>query len=584
MVAVHYCTHGEVSGRSLIRSPQGRASAHRRCTCSTLTDDARGTFMAMQSKHQPTATNEEMSRTKTGPPRASMPSRRLAVAIVGAGLAGIGLAMRLKRAKIDSFTIFESSGDIGGTWSANTYPGAACDTPSILYSYSFRPNRTWSRLFPNQREILEYLRECAHELELQPHLALGVSVERATFDPARGVWVLDLDDGTSTEANVVVSCAGALCKPSIPRFPGIEGFEGPVFHSARWDHDVELRNRDVAIIGSGASAIQIVPQLVRSVRNLYLYQRAPQWILPKRDRALSAFERWTFARFPAVQRLYRSYMFWQRELRTLAFMYPWLMRLGERKARRFLARSISDPALRRTLTPSFTMGCKRVLLSDDYYRAVASSNVEILSSPVESIGAHEIITKDRALRRVDAIILCTGFQVEPIRYPVLGLGGVSLAERWERAPEAYLGTTASDFPNFFFIMGPNTGLGHNSTLVTIEAQIGYILACIAEMQSSNIKYMHVKEPVQALHHARIRRWLGGTVWTSGCRGWYHDRNGDNTAIWPNFALRFRLIARRMKPTSFHIVHWPAPALDATDPPHHDPPTFGRHAREIARTP
>jgi cation diffusion facilitator CzcD-associated flavoprotein CzcO len=479
------------------------------------------------------------------------------VLIIGSGFAGLGMGIRLKQAGIESFTILEQAGGVGGTWRDNHYPGAACDIPSHLYSFSFEPNPRWTRAFGEQTEILAYLEHCADKYGLRPHLRFGAEVVRASFDERSGIWEVIARDGRTWRARALVSGCGGLSRPSYPDIPGLSSFEGKTFHTARWDHRFPLEGKTVGLIGTGASAIQIVPEIAPRVGRMHLFQRTPPWIMPKPDRDIGPVERAIFRRAPALQRLARMGIYLALEWRAVAFVSaPGLLKRAEPMALRYLASRVRDPALRAKLTPSYTLGCKRILMSNDYFEAVQRDNVELVTDEIERVIPAGIVTRGGVTRRLDALVLATGFQAAEAVSPfeTRGRGGRDLNEAWRRGPEAYLGTTVSGFPNLFLLMGPNTGLGHNSMVFIIESQIQYALDCIRTMRSRGLRFVDVLPDAQARYNERIQARLAKTVWNvGGCASWYKTRDGKNTTLWPGFTVEFRLRTRRFDPAAYDLV-------------------------------
>ena len=487
------------------------------------------------------------------PPRAPA---RLEVLVVGGGFAGIGMAIRLRRAGIVDFEILEQAPRVGGTWRDNSYPGAACDVESHLYSFSFAPNPAWSRTFAPQAEILAYLERCVAGFGLGPHLRLGVGVTGARFDEAAREWEVTATDGVVRRARVLVSATGGLNRPALPEIPGLDAFEGPVFHSARWRHDVPLAGKRVAVVGTGASAIQIVPSIAPDVARLDLYQRTPPWILPKADRAITDAERAAFRRVPALQRLARAKQYLSHELLAVGFVGDVrVMSLGERMARRYLAESVRDPALREALTPRYTFGCKRVLLTNDYFPAVQRANVELVTAGIERVTARGVRARGGREREVDALVLATGFQaaeaVAP--FPVTGRGGRDLDRAWAGGAEAYLGTSVAGFPNLFLLIGPNTGLGHSSMVLMMESQFAYVLDALRTMRARGLGLVDVRPEEQAAYNARLAARFPKTVWATGCSSWYLTQGGRNTTLWPGTTFEFRLATRRFHLGAYEVA-------------------------------
>ncbi len=472
------------------------------------------------------------------------------VAIVGTGFSGLAMAIQLKQAGIDSFLLLEKADAIGGTWRDNTYPGAACDVPAHLYSFSFEPNSSWSRVYAGQAEILEYLRHCARKYGLIPYIRFHAEVTGAQFDEAHGTWTVHLKDGQHVRARALALGNGPLHLPAYPAIPGRERFLGPAFHSAGWRHDVELSDRTVAVIGTGASAIQFVPQIASRVRKLYLFQRTPAWILPKLDKPFSRARRWLFERLSLVRWLYRTALYWNLEWHAAIFQSPkrlaWFF---EWAARAHLAVSVRDRKLRARLTPKYRLGCKRVLLSNDFYPAVQRPNVELVTEGIEAIGPRSVRTRDGAEHEVDAIVYGTGFEVAryltPIR--IVGRGGQELSELWREAPSAYLGMTVNGFPNLFLLLGPNTALGHNSMIFMIEAQARYVLQCIQALRARELRWLEVRPEVQRRFNERLHQKLRHTVWQAGgCHSWYQTARGHNAANWPGYTFDYWWRTRRVR--------------------------------------
>lgn len=474
------------------------------------------------------------------------------VAIIGAGFSGLGSAVRLMRAGVSDLLIFERADDVGGVWRDNRYPGSACDVESHLYSFSFALNPNWSHSFSGQPEIWEYLRRCARDYGLLPRIRFGHEVLSARWEPPAARWRIVTTQGEYS-ASVLVMASGALSEPATPALPGIEGFAGPAFHSARWDDGVDLRGRRVAVIGTGASAIQFVPQIQPLVARLSLFQRTPPWVLPRPGRPISDAERLLFRRLPIAQRARRAWIYAVRELLGLGFRHPRLMASLERVARRHLAESVPDPALRARLTPDYTIGCKRILLSSDYYPAIARPNVELVTAGVAEVRPRSILGADGVERPADAIIFGTGFQVTdlPFARHVFRGDGRSLADVWGGSPRAYLGTAVAGFPNLFILQGPGTGLGHSSVLLMIEAQIDHIVGAVAYMGRRGVVALEPRESAQAAFVADLDRRMAGTVWTAGgCRSWYLDRTGRNSTLWPGSVGSFRRRASRFAPRAY----------------------------------
>jgi cation diffusion facilitator CzcD-associated flavoprotein CzcO len=465
------------------------------------------------------------------------------VLIVGGGFSGLCTAIQLRKAGMDSFLLIEKSDDIGGTWYDNRYPGCACDIPSHLYSFSFELWPDWSRMYPGQQEIHDYLRRCVEKYGLAPQIRLNTCFREAVWDESEGLWYVSAGDGLQIKARVLVSGVGGLHVPQYPKLKGLEDFKGPAFHSSTWDYSVDLAGKNVGVIGTGASAIQFVPQIAPHVGKLYLFQRTPPWIVPRMDFAISDKWRRRFRRYRPVMKAFRQLIFWRQEFRVLGFLGNKFVRgKATEIANNHLAKQISDPKLRAALTPNYELGCKRVLVSDDYYPALRRSNVELVTAGIEEVRGHSIVTADGAERSIDALIYGTGFRAtEPlIGIRVVGRGGVEIHEAWRERMNAYLGITVNGFPNLFILLGPNTGLGHNSIILMIEAQVRYVMSCLSLMKRENRRVMEVRTETQKQFVEDVHRRLKDTVWQNGgCRSWYQDpRTGENTTLWPGSVVAY----------------------------------------------
>ena len=466
---------------------------------------------------------------------------RVHIAIVGSGFSGLGMAIKLKQAGMHDFVVLERGDDIGGTWRDNTYPGCQCDVPSNLYSFSFAPNPDWTRTFPLQPEIQDYLRGVADRFGIRPYVRFGQELSGAAWDEEERVWRIEASGGTLT-AKFLISAIGGLSTPSLPDIPGLSDFEGTVFHSAQWDHDHDLRGERVAVIGTGASAIQFVPRIQPEVAHLKVFQRTPPWIMPHRDRATARIERRLFRRAPVAQRLVREAVYWGRETFAIGFLDKRFARPVEAIARKHLERSVPDPELREKLTPVYTIGCKRILPSNDYLPTLTKPNVELVTDGISEVREHSIVTSDGVEHEVDTIILGTGFLATdvPLAKHIRGADGQSLDEMWNGSFEAYLGTTIANAPNLFWLFGPNTGLGHTSILVMLEAQIDYVMKGLRAIERDGIDRIETRPEVQRRYNEKLQRRLEDTVWNSGgCSSYYLDRNGRNSTIWPGFTFTFR---------------------------------------------
>lgn len=477
------------------------------------------------------------------------------VIIVGTGFSGLCMAIQLKKAGKHSFVILEKAEGVGGTWRENHYPGCACDVPSHLYSYSFEPNPSWSRMFAPQQEILSYLEHCADKYGLGPHLRFGAEVVEARFDEARALWRVRVRDGATLTARHLVLGVGALHRPATPNVEGLDTFEGHAFHSARWDHDYDMTGKRVGVIGTGASAIQLTPRVAEQAEQLHLFQRTPPWVMHKPDRAIPPAERRMLARIPGMQRLYRYLIYWWMEARGFGFTVgPWVMKIARWMGKRHIRRQLRDPALRAAVTPNYTPGCKRILMADDYYPALERPNVDVVTQPITRVTRRGIVTADGVERPVDALVFATGFEVTDFLTPmrVFGRGGREITDAWRSGIEAYLGTTVSGFPNLYLLMGPNTGLGHNSMVFMIEAQVRYVRRYMRLLERRGAEFADVKPDVQRAYNGRLQPRLEHTVWASGCQSWYLDEHGKNSTLWPGFTFEFWFKTLRVREADYEL--------------------------------
>ncbi|HWA01617.1 MAG TPA: NAD(P)/FAD-dependent oxidoreductase [Caulobacterales bacterium] len=475
------------------------------------------------------------------------------VIIAGAGFSGLGMAIALKRAGRESFLVLEKADRVGGTWRENRYPGCACDIPSNLYSFSFAPNPDWTRLYPTQSEIWAYLERCADRFDLRRHIRFNSALTKAEWDEADNLWRLQAGGGETLTARALVSGMGGLHVPRLPDLPGADRFAGASWHTAAWRDDMPLAGKRVAIIGSGASAVQIAPEIAPIVAQLDLYQRTPNWIVPKNDRPVALEERALFQRAPFLQELKRRLVYLTHELRAPYFMHPPARGgLGERFALKHLTRQVADPALRAKLTPRYRMGCKRVLISDDFYPALARKNVELIDGGAVAITATGVVGAGGAERPADVIIYATGFKPMDLitNVVITGLAGRSLNAEWAAGSEAFLGTAVSGYPNFFTLMGPNSGLGHNSMIYMIESQIAFVMDALAKLDLHHATALDATPEAQRAFNEEIQAKLRKSVWGTGCTSWYLTPDGKNCTLWPDYTFRFRARTKRVREEDF----------------------------------
>ena len=469
------------------------------------------------------------------------------VLVVSAGFAGLGTAIRLDRHGFTDFVVIDKGAEVGGTWRDNTYPGAACDVPSQLYSFSFARNPHWSRSYSPQPEIQDYLRDVATRAGVLDRFRFGVEMQDANWDESDRVWRVQTSAGPVT-ADILVSGAGGLSEPRLPDIEGLDEFGGELFHTAQWDHDVDLTGKRVAVIGTGASAIQVVPAIAGKVAHLDLFQRTAPWVMPRNDRPYTAVEKAAFRLLPPVQAAYRAGIYWGLEARVPLFArVPVLGQVMGRGATAIATRhihsAIDDADLRAAVTPDFAIGCKRILISNDYYPALARDNVDVITSGIARVTPTGVVTRDGEERPVDVIIVATGFHTTdlPIADHIKGRDGRTLADTWrESGMAAHKGTTVAGFPNLFLIVGPNTGLGHSSMVFIIESQIAYIVAALQHLGAEGLAAVEPTQEAQDAWNDDLQRRLGRTVWSQGgCASWYLDENSRNTTLWPRATFRFR---------------------------------------------
>lgn len=477
--------------------------------------------------------------------------------IIGSGFGGLCAAIKLQQDGFTDFVVLERGSDVGGTWRDNTYPGAACDVPSQLYSFSFALNPNWSRSFSPQPEIQSYLQRVARRSGTLDRFVFDTSVEDAVWDDAAQEWVVQTTRG-QVRARTIVSAAGGLSEPRLPDIDGIDSFAGEIFHSARWNHRASLKGKRVAIIGTGASAIQIVPEVQKVAAHLDVYQRTAPYVLPRHDRPYGGLERLLFKHVPLVQRAYRTAIYWGRECYVPAFTrFPKLAYPAKALALGNLAKAVSDPVLKAALTPAFEIGCKRILISNTYYPAIAADNVDLVTDPISAITPTGIVTADGTEREIDVLIVATGFHTTdlPIADHIVGRYGKTLAETWaDGGMAAYKGTTVHGFPNLFFIVGPNTGLGHSSMVHIIESQVTYIRACLQAMRSEGYAAIEPTRDAQEQWNDDIQRRMRPTVWnTGGCASWYLDEHGKNTVLWPRSTFAFRGLLSRWDRDAYRVA-------------------------------
>jgi cation diffusion facilitator CzcD-associated flavoprotein CzcO len=481
--------------------------------------------------------------------------KRRSIAVIGGGFGGVGASVMLRDAGYDDVTVFERSERLGGVWHHNTYPGAACDVASHFYEFSFEPNPRWSRRYAPQAEIQAYLEDVARRRGVVDRFRLGTEVTRASWDEQRAKWVLETSDGTH-DADILITACGQLRIPAFPPIPGADDFDGPAFHTAEWRHDVDLTGKRVAVVGTGCSAIQTVPAIQPLVERLDVYQRSPGWTFPKMDFAYKERTKRLFERFPLLQRLDRAALFYFMELGAVGMTRKrWLLAPFRAAGRLQIRAAIKDPELRRKVTPTDELGCKRLMLTDDWYPTLTEDNVELVTDGIAEVTPKGIRAEDGTERAVDVIVWATGFKAHGFVAPmeIVGAGGHRLADEWAQVPRAYLGLTVPRFPNMFMLYGPNTNGGTGSVIYTIEAGMGHVLAALGELDRAVARRIELRREAADRFEAELREALAGTVWHSGCTNWYVDENGNDPNQWPWRWDAYRRRTARLEPGAYALA-------------------------------
>lgn len=494
------------------------------------------------------------------------------VIIVGTGFSGLGMAIQLRKQGREDFVLLEKADDIGGTWRDNTYPGCACDIQSHMYSFSFEQNPDWTRSFSTQPEIWDYLVRVARKYDLYRHIRFEQEMTGARWDEGERAWHVHSASGDEFVGQFLVAGVGALHIPKVPELPGIDRFAGTTFHSANWDHDYDLRDKNVAVVGTGASAVQFLPQIAPDVELLTLFQRTPPWVMPKTDHKIPRWAKRLFEVVPGAQRLYRDALYWMLESRALGFNgHPGVMKLMQKLAKRNIDKHVDDPELREKLTPDYVMGCKRVVISNDYYPALNRDNVDVVTAGISEVTEHGIVDTMGVWHEADAIIFGTGFHVTDAfdNLEIVGRDGRNLAKQWSsEGMQTHMGINVSGFPNLFFLLGPNTGLGHNSVVFMIESQISYVAQAMDVVEQAGAEAIDVRPDAQEQFNTEIQRKLDKGIWTQGgCTSWYLDASGVNRTVWPGFTWKYWLQTRKVDACEFELLgdaH--RPAADAQPEP------------------
>ncbi|MBA0126204.1 NAD(P)/FAD-dependent oxidoreductase [Haloechinothrix sp. YIM 98757] len=481
------------------------------------------------------------------------------VLIIGAGFAGLGTAIRLKQAGITDFVILERGSDVGGTWRDNTYPGAACDVPSLLYSFSFVPNPDWRRAYSGSREILEYIHHMVDTFDLRRHIRFHTNVTGLEYHEETALWSARTEDGSSFTARAAVMATGPLSNASLPDIPGIDTYQGHTIHSARWDHDYDFTGKHVAVIGTGASGVQIIPELAARARKVKVFQRTPGWVLPKPNPGHPAWLTAAFRRAPVVQAFLRQALFWGHEAIALGVVWDSMATTAlQGLARTYLRLAVKDSWLRRQLTPDFRIGCKRILMTSDYYPALQRDNCKLITWPIYTLSPNGIRTAEGIEHDVDCIVFATGFDVckTGTPFPITGPGGRSLGDDWAAGAQAYKSVSVAGYPNLFFTFGPNSGPGHNSVLVYNEAQIDYIVKAVELIHDQHVRTLEVRKDIQDGFNHDIQKRLARTTWNSGCTSWYLTEDGFNATMYPGFATQYARQLATLDLDDYEVTHHP----------------------------
>ena len=484
-------------------------------------------------------------------------ARKVKVAIIGAGFGGIASAIKLQEHGIHDFVILEKAADVGGTWRENQYPGAACDVQSHMYSLSFAPKTDWSQRYAEAPEIFRYIQSVIQQYDLKKHIEFNQEVISTRFDEVTYQWQIQLAHGEPINAQYLIFASGPLHIPQIPQIKGIEKFKGEIFHSSKWNHQYDLNGKKVASIGTGGSAIQYVPEIAPQTKQLYVFQRTAAWVIPRDERSYSDLSKNLFAKYDWFRKLHRARLYWSNESRVVPIVQPHMMRMGQKLAEAFIHYQVKDKDIAKKLTPDYTMGCKRILVSNRYFPTFNRSNVELVTDGIQEITEDSIITKDGKKRQIDCLIYGTGFITDPRIYlksfNCYGENGLELKQAWKEGAESFYGICTKGFPNLFQLLGPNTVLGHNSVVFMIESQVNYILQLINKVEQSRCKGVVVKDAVQDRFNQRIQKQFDGTVWQSGCVSWYQQDGGKNFALWPSYTWKYWLETRKVDINDYRLM-------------------------------
>ncbi|WP_051586537.1 flavin-containing monooxygenase [Acinetobacter sp. Ver3] len=480
------------------------------------------------------------------------------IAIIGAGFGGLATAIQLLKRGIKDFVILEKATDVGGTWRENQYPGAACDVQSHMYSLSFAPKSDWTKRYAEAPEIFQYIQDLIQEYGLKKFIQFDTEVISTRFDEQAHAWEISIKNQSALHSQFLIFASGPLHIPQIPKIKGIEKFKGEVFHSSSWNHAYDLNGKRVASIGTGGSAIQYIPEIAPKTKQLYVFQRTAAWVIPRDERAYNALDKKLFAQYDWFRKLHRARLYWSNESRVVPIVKPQMMRLGQKLAEAFIRFQVKDKEIAKKLTPDYTMGCKRILVSNRYFPTFNRKNVELVTDSIQEITENAIVTKDGQVREIDCLIYGTGFITDPRIYlkdfKCYGENGIELKEAWKEGAESYYGISTKGFPNLFQLLGPNTVLGHNSVIFMIESQVNYILQLIEAVEKSKTKAIVVKDLVQEEFNRKIQEKFAGTVWQSGCVSWYQQEGGKNFSLWPSYTWKYWLETKNANLADYRFLN------------------------------
>lgn len=483
--------------------------------------------------------------------------QKFKVAIVGAGFGGLATAIQLLKHHIQDFVILEKAQDVGGTWRENQYPGAACDVQSHMYSLSYAPKTDWSKRYAEAPEIFQYIQDLIQDFNLKTYIQFNQKVTTTRYDEQRCLWTINTATGEQIEVQFLIFASGPLHVPQIPKIKGIEKFKGEIFHSSAWNHDYDLKGKKVASIGTGGSAIQYIPEIAPLTQQLYVFQRTAAWVIPRDERAYNRLDKKLFAKYNWFRKLHRARLYWSNESRVVPIVQPKMMKAGQKLAELFIKYQVKDKTIAKKLTPDYTMGCKRILVSNKYFPTFNRPNVELVTEAIQEITEDQIITKDGTARQIDCLIYGTGFITDPRIYlksfECYGENGIELKQAWKDGAESYYGISTKGFPNLFQLLGPNTVLGHNSVIFMIESQVDYILQLIQTVDRTQTQAIVVKDQIQDAFNADLQQQFAGTVWQSGCVSWYQQDGGKNFALWPSYTWKYWLNTKTANPADYRFL-------------------------------